>query len=225
MRTIRVAVVSDDRLFADGLRRLLASDRSLVVALLNEQFPTLDALRSTTPDALLVEARTVSAFDLCVRMKESHPSVKTIFVGVNDDDSAIRALAAGACGILEKSAASDQLSKAIHTVMRNEIWAPRRIVVAAWMRDARQRTMPEGHRVASFDPRLTHREMEVLRHAAAGLGNRELARQLAISESTVKVHLTRIFQKLGLRGRAKLAAAYHGIVAPTDHQSPARRSA
>ena len=225
MRTIRVAVVSDDRLFADGLRRLLAADRSLVVALLNEQLPALDALRSTKPDALLVDARTGNAFDLCARMRDSDPSVKTIFVGVNDDDSAIRALGAGACGILEKSTTSDQLSKAIHNVVKNEIWAPRRIVVAAWMRDTRQKAMPEGRRVASFDPRLTHREMEVLRHAAAGLGNRELAHQLAISESTVKVHLTRIFQKLGLRGRAKLAAAYHGILAPTDRQSTARRSA
>lgn len=48
-------------------------------------------------------------------------------------------------------------------------------------------------------------------HAAMGAGNKQVAKQLAISESTVKVHLTHIFQKLGVSGRAQLAAAYHGL--------------
>ena len=53
---------------------------------------------------------------------------------------------------------------------------------------------------------------ESLRYAAAGLGNKEVASRLSISEATVKVHLTHIFQKLGLRGRGELAAAYHGLL-------------
>jgi len=59
---------------------------------------------------------------------------------------------------------------------------------------------------------LSSREKEVLRHAATGLSNKELAERLAISEATVKVHLTHIFQKLGVRGRAELAAVYHGLL-------------
>jgi len=62
--------------------------------------------------------------------------------------------------------------------------------------------------------RLSDREREVFRHAATGLSNRELAKRLAISQATVKAHLTSIFQKLGLRGRAELAAAYHGMLPP-----------
>ena len=59
---------------------------------------------------------------------------------------------------------------------------------------------------------LSHREREVFQHAATGKGNKELAVTLAVSEATIKVHLTRIFQKLGLRGRAELAAADHGLL-------------
>ena len=57
---------------------------------------------------------------------------------------------------------------------------------------------------------------EVFRYAAAGLGNKEVAGRLAISEATVKVHLTHIFQKLGVRGRAELAAAFHGVISPAQ---------
>jgi DNA-binding CsgD family transcriptional regulator len=59
------------------------------------------------------------------------------------------------------------------------------------------------------DARLSRREREVLRHAATGISNKELAARLDISEATVKVHLTRIFQKLGISSRAALAATYH----------------
>jgi len=62
----------------------------------------------------------------------------------------------------------------------------------------------------------------VLRHAAAGLANKELADRLAISEATVKAHLTRIFQKVGCHSRAELAAAFHGI-AQFDVDPPAKR--
>ena len=62
-----------------------------------------------------------------------------------------------------------------------------------------------------MDTRLSRREREVLRHAATGVGNKELAHRLSISEATVKVHLTHIFQKLGVPGRAALAAAYHQV--------------
>ena len=75
--------------------------------------------------------------------------------------------------------------------------------------------------------RLSKRESEIFRHAAAGLSNKELADRLAISQATVKAHLTRIFQKLGLRRRTGLAAAYHGLIPPSPEAAPpppARRS-
>jgi DNA-binding NarL/FixJ family response regulator len=96
-------------------------------------------------------------------------------------------------------------------VHAGSIWARRRWVDAAltWLAAARHRPAPG----LELHARLSEREREVFRYAAAGLGNKQLAERLYISEATVKVHMTHIFQKLGVTGRAELAAAYHGLIA------------
>jgi DNA-binding NarL/FixJ family response regulator len=133
----------------------------------------------------------------------------------------VKSPAAGARGILTTSARPADLVKALRMVHQGEIWA-RRQVMAAWIehlaRDYRDRSDGES----LLAGRLSDREREVFRLAATGLGNKELAERLAISQATVKVHLTHIFQKLGLRGRAELAAAYHGLASPS--RSAPRRS-
>lgn len=135
-----------------------------------------------------------------------------MYLALRDDERwAVDALVGGARGILLKSAPPEDLINAIHVVLNGGVWAPHQVLVAAWLSQTRQR-LKRAHASPIIAPRLTPREMEILRHAAAGLGNRELASTLAITEATVKAHLTSIFQKLGLRGRARLAAAYHGMV-------------
>jgi DNA-binding NarL/FixJ family response regulator len=134
-----------------------------------------------------------------------------IFVGAPDDDAwATAVLSAGARGILTRTADRDDLIKAIEVVRDGGIWARRRwlnacvlhIVGASKHQHAAQDTL---------EARLSRREREVLLHAATGVGNKELAERLSISEATVKVHLTHIFQKLGVPGRAALAATYHQV--------------
>jgi len=68
----------------------------------------------------------------------------------------------------------------------------------------------------AFRERLSGREQEIVHLIVGGLSNLEAANRLGITEATVKAHLTRIFQKLALRGRAQLTARYHGsVMAPT----------
>jgi DNA-binding CsgD family transcriptional regulator len=73
---------------------------------------------------------------------------------------------------------------------------------------------------AMLERQLSRREREIFREAATGLGNKELAARLDIGEATVKAHLTHIFQKLGVRGRAELAAVYYGGLAPEGVARP-----
>lgn len=119
--------------------------------------------------------------------------------------------------MLSKRAGPEDLLKAIRAVCDGQIWSSRR-VLAAWLAHlttpaAFAPPTPVAYELYSL---LSHREREVFRHAATGKGNKELAVELAVSEATIKVHLTRIFQKLGLRGRAELAAAYHGLLPHHD---------
>jgi DNA-binding NarL/FixJ family response regulator len=141
--------------------------------------------------------------------REARPPV--IFVGATDEDSwASQALGAGARGILTKSARPPEMVNAILAVHDGLIWAKRKVMVARIDQlSGLKVTRRAGEPIAG--PRLSIREREVFLQAASGLGNKELADRLSISESTVKVHLTHIFQKLGVRGRAELAAAYHRV--------------
>jgi DNA-binding NarL/FixJ family response regulator len=171
---------------------------------------------------LLIDAGSRGVRELCTTLvQDDDPPI--VYIALRDDERwAVDALVAGARGILLKSAPPEDLTKAIHVVLNGGVWATHEILVAAWLNQTRQRSK-RAPILPIVVPRLTPREMEILRHAATGLGNRELAFTLAITEATVKAHLTSIFQKLGLHGRARLAAAYHGIVNSAPKQLEAKR--
>jgi DNA-binding NarL/FixJ family response regulator len=202
----RIAVVSDDRLLCDGLVQFLAEQPDFVVCgrCPGARFPLAQLAREH--DIILADARDEDVWSTA----HAIPSEAfVILVGAPEDDGwATAVLSAGIRGILTRNAGRDDLVNAIRVVRSGGIWARRRwlnlcvlnVVGASKRRLATQDTV---------DTRLSRREREVLQHAATGVGNKELADRLSISEATVKVHLTHIFQKLGVPGRAALAASYH----------------
>ena len=136
--------------------------------------------------------------------------VAMILVCAPDDDTwALEALRAGARGLLTKTTRAETLIEAIRIVNQGLMWVPWRLLVRSF--DCLVATASDALPAEALLQHLSPREREVFRLAATGAGNKELAERLAISEATVKVHLTRIFQKLGLHRRAELAAAYHGL--------------
>ncbi len=218
---IRIAILSDDRLFREGLLRIVGAESSLVVVACDEGAPLDSAPQAAGPEILIVDSRMKGALALCAENRHKGVPAVVLVAAPEDDHWASEALDAGACGILAKTAGPEDLVKAVRAVHGGQIWA-RRHVMAAWMK----------HQAASHGPRhvdetllergLSDREREVFRHAATGLSNKELADRLAISQATVKAHLTHIFQKLGLRGRVELAAAYHGIVPSSSERAAPR---
>jgi DNA-binding NarL/FixJ family response regulator len=201
-----VAIVSDDRLLRDGLVQFLSHNPELTVTSCESHAGASLARIAAEHDVILVDARMEPTGVATV------PSGGLIlFVGAQEDEVwAAAALGAGARGILTRDASHDDVLNAIRVVLAGGIWARRRWLNACVLRGvgASRQQLPTR---AAVDARLSRREREVLRHAATGVGNKELADRLSISEATVKVHLTHIFQKLGVPGRAALAAAYHGI--------------
>jgi len=202
---IGIALLSDDRLFCDGIVRILLTDDAFDVA----AYDTIAGLKSSAApvDVLLVDSRIDDALAIGGNRRVAPSS---LLLAAPDDPTWCReALCAGISGVLPKNAGEGQLLRAVHAVADGSVWAPRQVMAdcirhllaAAGTRDAG---------VATLDRRLSSREREIFREAATGLGNRELASRLAIGEATVKAHLTSIFQKLGVRGRAELAAMYHG---------------
>lgn len=95
-------------------------------------------------------------------------------------------------GYIRSTDDHDTLRQALEAVRRGEIWAERRILAMA-LRGVK-------------DPELTSREAEILRFLAQGLSNRGIAKELSIAEGTVKMHVSRVFSKLGVTSRAELLA-------------------
>jgi DNA-binding NarL/FixJ family response regulator len=226
MPVVRTAVISDDRLLREGLVRILSGGAPFSVVGQHDQPTFSAALRAGQPQVLLVDSRMEGALGFCAALRREGGPAVILLAADEDDGFAVRALDAGARGILAKNARAEDLVKAVRVVQEGQIWA-RRHVLEEW--GEHLAGVSRGSRTSdSLEQRLSSREREIFRHAATGLSNKELAERLTISQATVKAHLTSIFQKLGLHGRAELAAAYHGLIlSAPDHPSPppVRRSA
>lgn len=209
--SVRIAVLSDDRRLAEAWLRAINADVAYIAVSMSSGPGLRLAVRSANPQVVVIDQRMPGALGVCADLTCGH-TPRVLFTNVSEDnESALDVLSAGARGVVYESATPDEVVKALHVVNNGQVWAPRHIIVATWMR-MRSELEKRNEKEAALAQRLSIREREVFRYAAAGLGNKEVANRLAISEATVKVHLTHIFQKLGLRGRGELAAAYHGIL-------------
>ena len=205
MVPIRISVSSDHILVRDALQLLLSSEASFVLS--RDEDTTNAPHVSPDCDIAIIDSQMDGALVRCANNKaRKGPSV--VLVGVPDDyEWCMEALRAGARGLVTTHAAWETLIRVVHAVYQGGMWVPEHLLVASMRRVALK-----GPAELEIVARLSAREAEVFRHAATGLSNKDLADHLHIAEATVKVHLTNIFHKLGLRGRAELAAAYHGIL-------------
>lgn len=204
--SVRISVVSDDRLICDDVIRLLQADPA---------FEIVD--RDAIADVVLIDSRLEGALELCAR---SRVAATLLFAAPSDAAWCRDALCAGASGVLHKSAAAHELVEAVRVVYEGSVWAPRR-VMGSCIKHLLSVSIARQTGSAMLEQKLSHREREIFRQAATGLANKELASLLSIGEATVKAHLTHIFQKLGVRGRAELAAVYHGAT-PSRGVTPSR---
>jgi len=195
---IRVLVVDDHPVVRAGLRAVL--DASAQVSVVGEAADATGGeqiARETGPEVVLMDLNLghgldgIAAIGLLTRMPK--PPKIVVLTTYDTDADVIAALDAGAIGYLLKDSPPDDLVRAIVAAARGEtVLAPQ--VAAVLVR-----------RVSGV-PVLTAREIEILNLLAAGRTNRELARELFISEATVKSHLTNIYGKLGVESRAGAVA-------------------
>jgi DNA-binding NarL/FixJ family response regulator len=218
---IRVAILSDSRLLCEGLRRILAADSSLVVVGEAGFAAAREVLGTTAAHILLADVRSDGALARYREMRRNgaRPWV-ILFRAAADEAGAVRALEAGARGILLESASAGDLIKAIRVVHEGQIWASKTVIARIVEELAtRAGAVPTAERLVA--QRLSRREHEIVRQTAGGLSNQEVAAQLGISEATVKAHLTHVFAKLGVRDRAQLTALYHRSLSPASTEMTA----
>jgi DNA-binding NarL/FixJ family response regulator len=216
--TVRVLVVDDQSMVRAGLRMLLSGEPDIdVVGEAGDGREAVAQAARLHPDVVLMDIRMpqLDGLEATRRILAADDSARVLVLTTfNLDEYVYEALRAGASGFVLKDDPPEQLIAAVRTIAGGEaLLSPpvTRRVIKQFTRLQRQ-VPPKGVE------QLTSREMDVFRLITQGLSNAEIGRELFISDTTVKTHVTRLLQKLGLRDRAQaIVLAYQtGLFEGTD---------
>ncbi|WP_030144367.1 response regulator transcription factor [Glycomyces sp. NRRL B-16210] len=188
---IRVMLVDDHPVVRSGLRGMLAGEPDIeVVGEAGSGDEAQVTAPDLAPDVILMDLRMPGGDGVTATKHLARTANVVVLTTYETDADIIRAVAAGAVGYLLKDAPIAELVKAIRSASRGEtVLAP---TVAARLVGAVRSPRGQG---------LSERELEVLRLVADGASNADIGKRLHISEATVKTHLLRTYQKLGVNDR------------------------
>jgi two-component system NarL family response regulator len=199
---VRVLVVDDHELFRRGLIMLLGDDDDIeVVGEAADGIGATDLAVSTAPDVVLLDVRMPrrTGVEACRAIKEAVPTTKIIMLTVSDEEADLyESVKNGAAGYLLKDSSIEEVAQAIRVVNEGQSLISPSMAVKL-IDEFKQMSKPDRETGPAL--RLTDRELEVLRLVAKGLNNREVAKELFISENTVKNHVRNILEKLQLHSR------------------------
>ena len=213
-KLIRLIIAGEHSIFRHGLRRLLEAELGFVIVReVADGAAAIPMIRELAPDILLLglaHSRRPALETLKLAGEQTFTTKTIVLTDRLDRTEVLAAVELGARGVVLKDSSPEILFKSIRAVMAGEYWLghDRFGAVVSNLRKvetARRKSKAFG---------LTRREIEIVRSVVAGYSNREIAARSAITENTVKSHLTHIFNKLGASNRVELAlfAAHHRLI-------------
>jgi DNA-binding NarL/FixJ family response regulator len=218
---IRVLIVDDQALVRAGFRMILESETDIeIVGEAGDGLEALEAVQEHRPDVVLMDIRmpNLDGLEATRRIVDADGEAPRVLMltTFDLDEYVYEALRAGASGFMLKDTPPEKLVAAIHVIASGDALLSPAItkrVIEEFIRRPPSSMPPE--RPPKLDE-LTARELEVLGFMARGLSNAEIARDLFVSETTVKTHVARILMKLDLRDRVQAVVfAYEsGLVQP-----------
>jgi len=204
----RVLVVEPHPIMQVGLRSVLGSAPGVeLVGVCEDGASALQLCRETQPHLVILEVNLpgMNGVQVCQAIKRDHPQTEVlVLTGDDRDETVFEAIRAGATGYILKDITPENLVRAIHAIMKGQTMVHPRIARRVLDRLSLLAQDGEGSRL--YGDGLTEREVEILVEVAKGATNKEIARKLFISESTVKSRLRNIFRKISVRDRAEAAA-------------------
>lgn len=204
MEKIRYMIVDDQQIVREGLAGMLGRERDLeLVGVAKDGRQAVTLAVELKPDLILMDLRLpeMSGAQATAAIRQLEPHIRVIILTVYDDDEEIlEGLRAGAKALLLKDISREELISVIHTVAEGKVHLQPEL---SHILLERLMELP----APGMQPRyITRRELDVLQLLARGYSNKEIAIQLAISEHTVKSHVTNILSKLEARDRAEAVA-------------------
>ncbi len=201
---IRVMICDDHALFRRGLIMVLESEEGMeVVGEAEDGEEAIRQAEALVPDVVLMDVRMprVSGIEATRAIAEAVPSTRILMLTVSDEeDDLYDAIKAGAAGYLLKEISIEEVASAIRSVVSGQsLISPS--MASKLLTEFTNLAKKADERQSVPTPRLTDRELEVLKLVAQGMSNREIAGELYISENTVKNHVRNILEKLHLHSR------------------------
>ena len=199
---VRVVVGDDHPVYRDGVVRALDnSGRTRVVAAVGDGQAALDAIREHQPDVALLDYKMpgLDGIGVAHAVARDHLATRVLLLSATTEGSVVyRAIQDGAAGYLSKEADRDEIVAAVVACARGENVLPPGLVTSL---------ASEVHRHAqSQAPLLSGRELEILRLIADGKSVPEMAADLYLAQTTVKTHIRRLYDKLGVSDRGSAVA-------------------
>ena len=202
---IRVVLADDHAIVRKGIRDFLEEDAAIrVVGEASDGEEAVALVARERPDIALLDIQMprLNGLDAARRLRKEFPNVRVLMLTAFEDEPYIlAALRAGVHGYLLKTASSDEMVHAIHAVAEGET-----ALSPAVAKKLVQRASGGARTEDAMEP-LSERELEVLRYAAKGMGNRQIAAELGISDRTVQGHLANIYEKLHVSTRTEAVLA------------------
>lgn len=200
---IRVLLVDDQELFRRGVTMVLSADGDFEIDDVDNGDQALEKIALDPFDVVLLDVRMPgrSGVEVCAEIKRMAPSTGIIMLTASDEEADLyESIRAGASGYLLKDGSTyDQVAEAVRVVAGGQS------LISPAMATKLLDEFVQMTRDPAPSTGLTNRELEVLRHVAQGMSNRDIAQTLFISENTVKNHIRNILEKLQMKSRMEAA--------------------
>jgi len=201
---IRVLIADDHALFRRGLQMVLEQEADIsVVGEASDGQEAIEKAGETMPDVVLMDVRMPKrgGIEATKAIKELMPHIKILMLTISDEEADLYdAIKAGATGYLLKEVSIEEVGNAIRSVQTGQsLISPS--MASKLLSEFATMVKRADEKQTTPQPRLTDREMEVLKLVAKGRNNRDIAKELFISENTVKNHIRNILEKLHLHSR------------------------
>lgn len=201
---IRLVIADDHPFVLRGLESVLGAEPNIeIVWRCGDGVAALEALEQHRPDVLILDIRMPELDGLGVLRAIAAKGIATrvvLLTAAIDEDEVLSAIRLGVAGVVLKEMAPQLLVQCVRTVYAGGQWLERRSITLALERVLQREAVQ--HRLAEV---LTPREVDIVRLVAQGRRNKAIARELSISEGTVKIHVHNIYEKLGLDSRIALS--------------------
>ena len=205
---VRLVLADDHPLILDGLERLFSDTTGFEIeARCSNGQEALAAVRRSHPDVLILDLHMPGMDGIAVAQalkEEGLPTRVVILTSMLDEREALECLRLGVAGLVLKDMAPSLVLQCVQKVAAGDVWVEKRSFSRAM-----EHLLRREAGVQRMAGKLTDREIQVVRLCAQGMSNADIAMRLSLSEGTVKSHLHKAYEKLGLRGRSDLTRFAH----------------